>query len=266
MIPKIIHYCWFGGKPLPRLASKCILSWKKYLPDYEIKEWNETNFDVNAIPFTAEAYKAKKYAFVSDYVRFYVLYKYGGLYFDTDVEIINSMNDIIANGPFMGCEKNGNSTQIASVAPGLGLGAVPLMPIYKEILDEYEKRAFTNSKGTDLFDTVVTFTTSILKKYGLSEVNTITTVAGINLYPVDYFCPKREENGHFVLKITNNTVSIHHYDASWIPLYQRYLIRAKVIIGNVIGFERLYYFLNISGLMKIRHFLMNNSDEKSFIK
>ena len=104
MIPKVIHYCWFGGNPLPASAKKCIASWRKYLPDYEIKEWNESNFDVNIIPYTAEAYKAKKYAFVSDYARFWILYKYGGLYFDTDVEVIKNMDDIIAKGAFMGCE------------------------------------------------------------------------------------------------------------------------------------------------------------------
>lgn len=104
MIPKIIHYCWFGRGPLPELAQKCIASWKKYLPDYEIKEWNEDNFDVNIIPYTAEAYAEKKYAFVSDYARFWVLYKYGGIYFDTDVEVIRPLDDIIAKGNFMGCE------------------------------------------------------------------------------------------------------------------------------------------------------------------
>lgn len=102
MIPKVIHYCWFGGNPLPKSAQKCIALWRKYLPDYEIKEWNENNFDVNIIPYTAEAYKAKKYAFVSDYARFWILYKYGGLYFDTDVEVIKNMDDIISKGPFMG--------------------------------------------------------------------------------------------------------------------------------------------------------------------
>ena len=104
MIPKIIHYCWFGRGPLPELAQKCIASWKKYLPDYEIKEWNEDNFDVNIIPYTAEAYKAKKYAFVSDYARFWILYRYGGIYFDTDVEVIRPMDDIIERGNFMGFE------------------------------------------------------------------------------------------------------------------------------------------------------------------
>ena len=120
MIPKVIHYCWFGGNPLPASAKKCIASWRKYLPDYEIKEWNESNFDVNIIPYTAEAYKAKKYAFVSDYARFWILYKYGGLYFDTDVEVIKNMDDIIAKGAFMGCEneaKPGGGHAPIGVAP-----------------------------------------------------------------------------------------------------------------------------------------------------
>ncbi len=94
-IPKIIHYCWFGGKPLPKMANKCIASLKKYLPDYEIKQWDESNFDVNIIPYTQQAYEAKKYAFVSDYARFWILYNYGGLYFDTDVKVIKSMEDRI---------------------------------------------------------------------------------------------------------------------------------------------------------------------------
>ena len=117
MIPKIIHYCWFGRNPLPELAQKCIASWKKYLPDYEIKEWNEDNFDVNIIPYTAEAYAAKKYAFVSDYARFWILYKYGGIYFDTDVEVIRPIDDIIAKGNFMGCETDASGSDAASVAP-----------------------------------------------------------------------------------------------------------------------------------------------------
>jgi len=105
MIPKVIHYCWFGRNSLPPLAVKCLESWKRFFPDYEIKEWNEDNFDVNIISYTAEAYRVKKYAFVSDYARFWILYHYGGLYFDTDVEVIKSMDDIIAKGSFMGCEK-----------------------------------------------------------------------------------------------------------------------------------------------------------------
>ena len=129
MIPKIIHYCWFGRNPLPELALKCIASWKKYMPDYEIKEWNEDNFDVNIIPYTAEAYAQKKYAFVSDYARFWILYRYGGIYFDTDVEVIRPIDDIIARGNFMGFEtdpnpKKGDASE-GRVAPGRGPGGVP---------------------------------------------------------------------------------------------------------------------------------------------
>lgn len=139
MIPKIIHYCWFGRGSLPELAQKCIASWKKYLPDYEIKEWNEDNFDVNIIPYTAEAYAQKKYAFVSDYARFWILYKYGGIYFDTDVEVIRSIDDIIAKGNFMGFETNPNSQKSgdaseASVNPGLGMGVAPGLGIINHML------------------------------------------------------------------------------------------------------------------------------------
>ncbi len=148
MIPKVIHYCWFGRNPLPSLAIKCIESWRKYLPDYEIKEWNEDNFDVNIIPYTQEAYQVGKYAFVSDYARFWILYKYGGLYFDTDVEVIKPMDDIIARGPFMGCEKDVSDTSVASVAPGLGLGVNPGLGLYKEILEMYSKLSFVNKDGT----------------------------------------------------------------------------------------------------------------------
>ncbi|MDE6612292.1 MAG: glycosyl transferase, partial [Muribaculaceae bacterium] len=104
MIPKTIHYCWFGRNPLPESALKCIASWRKYFPDYQIIEWNEDNFDVNAIPYTAQAYAAKKYAFVSDYARFKILYDHGGLYFDTDVEVIKPFDDILERGAFMGFE------------------------------------------------------------------------------------------------------------------------------------------------------------------
>ena len=126
MIPKVIHYCWFGRNPLPESAVKCIDSWRKFMPDYEIKEWNEDNFDVNAIPYTAEAYQMKKYAFVSDYARFWILYQYGGLYFDTDVELIKPIDDIVEKGPFMGIEETCkiipvNLVGYPLVNPGLGI-------------------------------------------------------------------------------------------------------------------------------------------------
>lgn len=198
MIPKVIHYCWFGGNPLPDFAKKCIESWKKYLPDYEIKEWNESNFDLNCCDYVKEAFESKKWAFVSDYARFWILYNYGGIYFDTDVEVINDMKDIIALGAFMGCEI------VDKCAPGLSL--------YKEILDNYNNIHFV--VNSDQIPTVVEYTTTILKKHGWTGENKITKVEGITIYPPEYFCPYNIISGEF--NITKHTVSIHHYAATWL--------------------------------------------------
>lgn len=220
MIPKVIHYCWFGGNPLPASAKKCIASWRKYLPDYEVKEWNESNFDVNIIPYTAEAYKAKKYAFVSDYARFWILYKYGGIYFDTDVEVIKNMDDIIAKGPFMGCEneaKAGATPAQLGVAPGLGLGVNPGLGLYGEILNRYNNMHYIMPNGSFSKETVVTIMTNLLCTKGLKNINEIQFVDGIYVYPKEYFCPKDWRTG--ILNIGRHTYSIHHYDASWVPKY-----------------------------------------------
>ena len=217
MIPKVIHYCWFGGNPLPKSAQKCIASWRKYLPDYEIKEWNESNFDVNIIPYTAEAYKAKKYAFVSDYARFWILYKYGGLYFDTDVEVIKNMDDIIAKGPFMGCEneaKAGATPAQLGVAPGLGLGVNPGLGLYGEILNWYNTHHFITWTGV-IEKNVVDITTEILNKNGIEILDEgVLKSSGILIYPKEYFCPKDYITGE--MNITDKTKSIHHYSATWV--------------------------------------------------
>lgn len=216
MIPKVIHYCWFGRNPLPQLAVRCIESWKKYLPEYEIKEWNEDNFDVNMIPYTREAYRAKKYAFVSDYARFWILYNYGGLYFDTDVEILKSLDDIISNGGFMGCElaPDNRGKLVPFIAPGLGIGAEPNNIIYKEILDAYHKKHLFNFKGV-ITDTVVTIVTKILiNKCKKLDLNNICRFDDIIIYPSEYFCPMTAYSGE--INITENTYSIHHYMASWV--------------------------------------------------
>ena len=213
MIPKVIHYCWFGGNPLPPLAVKCIASWRKYLPDYEIREWNESNFDVNIVPYTREAYGAKKYAFVSDYARFWVLYRYGGLYFDTDVEVLRPLDDIVARGPFMGCERDavlqsGKDRMGATApadAPGLGL--------YRELLDMYAGLHFVNANGSLNQKTVVQYTTEVLCRHGLRNTSEVQECAGVWIYPKEYFCPIDYKSG--VCTMTDNTYSIHHYSASW---------------------------------------------------
>lgn len=232
MIPKTIHYCWFGRKPLPPLAEKCIASWKKYLPDYEIIEWNEDNFDINGIPYTKEAYQAGKYAFVSDYARFWILYHYGGLYFDTDVEVIKSIDDIISKGPFMGREilqhESGDD-----INPGLGIGAAPEMEIFKEVLNVYKTKRFYNNDSTLNLTTVVTVTTKILSTHEKHQLdNNVIQIGGINIYPTEYFCPKNYYTGEMM--ITSNTVAIHHYDASWKSNKDK--LKRKII--NILG-ERL---------------------------
>lgn len=214
MIPKKIHYCWFGRNPLPESAQKCIASWRKYLPDYEIIEWNEDNFDVNSIPYTAQAYAAKKYAFVSDYARFKILYDHGGLYFDTDVEVIRPMDDIIACGPFMGFEIDSINDKIGEVAPGLGLGAEAGMPFYNHIIKEYDKLNFVNADGSLNQKTIVKYCSELLNEYDLSSKPGIQKVAGMTIYPSEYFNPLDDLTGR--LNITVNTRSIHWFSKTWL--------------------------------------------------
>lgn len=210
MIPKTIHYCWFGGKPLPELAQKCIASWKKYCPDYEIVRWDETNFDLDCCDYVREAYAAKMWAFVSDYARFKILYEHGGVYFDTDVELLKPIDDILACGPFMGFEVSNGSS---AVAPGLGIAAEPGMTLYKEILDDYHASHFgCNESGR--FFTVVKRVTRILENHGRLADQEVNRVDDINIYPPEYFCPLNYYTGE--LRITENTRSIHHYTASWL--------------------------------------------------
>lgn len=218
MIPKIIHYCWFGRGPLPELAQKCIASWKKYLPDYEIKEWNEDNFDVNIIPYTAEAYQAKKYAFVSDYARFWILYRYGGIYFDTDVEVIRPIDDIVERGNFMGFETDFKpqlkaDASEASVAPGLGLGVNPGLGLIKKMLDFYEGRHFEFVPGGIGQLTIVHIATEVLRKAGLKQQQGIQQVDDMWIYPAEYFCPINLKTGRIHVK--PNTRTIHHYAGTW---------------------------------------------------
>ena len=241
MIPKIIHYCWFGGNPLPELAQKCIASWRKYLPDYEIWQWVEEptpvpslkgreiglcdkvmGFDVEMIPYTAEAYRQNKYAFVSDYARFWILYKYGGVYFDTDVEVIRPMDDIIANGNFMGFELDPDGENdpqkyapryAYAVNPGVGLGMEMKHPFLKRMLDKYAQLEYE----TPVFPwgkTIVAYTTEELCELGLKNIQGIQNVQGdITIYPHEYFAPIDVISGK--LHITENTYTIHRYMGSW---------------------------------------------------
>lgn len=221
MIPKTIHYCWFGGNPLPELALRCIESWKKFCADCEIIEWNESNFDVNACAYTREAYQAKKWAFVSDYARFQILYEHGGLYFDTDVELIRPLDDLLARGAFMGREYGDRLL----IAPGLGLAAEPGMEFYREMLEGYRARHYLLPDGTPDGKTVVDYTTVALERHGLQKDGALLRAAGVTVYPAAYFCPMDYDTG--ALHITDETRSIHHYCASWHNEAQQYALELK---------------------------------------
>ena len=234
MIPKTIHYCWFGRGELTQLAKKCIASWRQFFPDYEITEWNEDNFDVNCIPYTADAYKAGKYAFVSDYARFWVLYHFGGVYFDTDVEVIRPMEDVLEKGPFMGVELLG---KCSAINPGLGLAAVPGMSLYKIILNQFEQMSFLTENGSLNPYTMIPMVTNLLKERGVAFNGTIEQVVGINIYPPDWFNPFDDATGR--LHKTENTRTIHWFAKSWLPVEPVWKTKTKRFLRRLLGTERL---------------------------
>lgn len=216
-IPKIIHYCWFGGNPLPELAKKCIASWRKFLPEYEIKEWNEHNFDVYQAPYVAEAYRLKSYAHVSDYARFWILYHYGGVYFDTDVELVRPIDDILARGSYVGFEciegtpfdnPNGN------INPGLGMAVCKGHPFIARMVEYYNHHHYVGWNGKSTGN--VTLQVTQLLDYDHKEMleGGIVRVSELFIYPIDYFCPLNYYTGE--MNITENTRTIHHYMASWV--------------------------------------------------
>lgn len=209
-IPKVIHYFWFGHNPESELMKKCIQSWKKYCPDFEIKRWDESNYDVNSCNYIKEAYEAKKWAFVSDYARFDILSKYGGIYLDTDVELLKSLNSIVEKGQFFALENE----LYDSVAPGLGMAAFPNDNLIIKILADYKKSHFILKNG--LYDETPVgkrLVDRFLLKDGLKDVKGIQEIDDFKIYPCDYFCPYNFSTRK--LNITTNTVAIHHYASSW---------------------------------------------------
>ena len=222
MIPKTIHYCWFGGKPKPKSVQRCIGSWRKFCPDYEVKEWNEGNFDVYVLPYTRDAYQAGKYAFVSDVARFQVLYQEGGVYFDTDVEVIRPIDDLVERGAFMGWEKADASGNM-HVAPGLGLAAPKHFPFYKEVLDGFASLPYYLENGQWNPYTMIPLVTDLLKQKGLRVDGTFQNVNVINIYPADYLCPMDSLTGK--IELTDNTHTIHHYSMSWLPKLSQWRVK-----------------------------------------
>ena len=222
-IPKVIHYCWFGGKPLPPLAKKCIASWKKYCPDYRIVQWNEDSFDLERCDFIKEAYAEKRWAFVSDAARLFVIYEHGGVYLDTDVELKASLDALAGeNEFFFGIEKQTNirkQTEAARVNTGLGFGAAAGCEAVGAMLEEYTGIHF-NSSGVDDVTPCPTKNSHALERYGFDYKDKLYRFGGGVIYPSEYMCPKEHMTGltHF----SDKTVSIHHYGESWVTPRVKY--------------------------------------------
>lgn len=218
-IPKVIHYCWFGGKPKPRLAEKCLKSWKKYCPDYEIVEWNEDNFDLSAAPnYVQQAMAAGHWAFVTDYVRLCALTQQGGVYMDTDVELVKSLDPYLRHQAFAGFES------LKGIQTGL-LACEKDFPLFLEFLHHYDNASFLLPDGTPDTTTNVQVLTNLCLQKGLVLNDRLQTVAGLTIYPREIFCPVDFDTK--VLQKTRKTVSIHWFSGSWQTEEERQYLEAE---------------------------------------
>ena len=206
-IPKIIHYCWFGGKPKPELAEKCIRSWQKFCPDYEIMEWNEDNFDVTTAPrYVQQAYESKRWAFVSDFVRLKALLEMGGVYMDTDVEVIKPLDPFLKHKAFAGFEG------IGRVQTGL-LACEKDFPLFRDFIAYYDTASFLQDDGTPDITTNVEILTRLCLARGMEADDVYQEIDGLAIYPRAVFCPVDFDTKK--LKKTRKTVIIHWFSGSW---------------------------------------------------
>ena len=211
MIPRKIHYCWFGGNELPARDQYCIESWKKMCPDYEIIRWDESNYDITKCAYMKEAYDAKRLGFVPDYARLDIIYEHGGFYLDTDVELIRSLDDLLPLEGFAGFEASDQKDKC--IALGLGFGAAKGNPIIRAMRDDYDDKHFIKPDGTPNLVAAPSYSTAVLKKLGLVDNGQEQEIDGFKFFPEEYFCPKSCVTDE--TNITRNTYSIHHYNASW---------------------------------------------------
>lgn len=207
MIPKVIHYCWFGKGEMPELALKCIESWHKFMPDYEYKLWNEENFDVNLVPYTKEAYLARKFAFVTDYVRLWALYSEGGIYMDTDVEILKPLDDLLHFSAFTGYEGSKSHPPVTGLMASTSRGEWA-----KEQLDSYKDAHFIKNDGSFDMTTNTLRISKIMCDNGFVQDGTYRVYKDLHVFPTDYFCP-RQTTGEYLL--TENTYCDHHFMGTW---------------------------------------------------
>lgn len=226
MIPKIIHFCWFGHNPYPANVKKSIESWEKYCPDYEIKCWNEDNFDLSECLYAQQALSEKKWAFVSDYVRASVLYKYGGIYMDSDMLVLKNFDFALENTAFCSLANPG------IISMGL-LGFEKNHPIMKEHLESYKGRKFIKDDGTYDLTTNVTVFSNHLKELGLSLEDKAQMIGDICIYPTEYFYPTDFEG--YRSNYTENTCAEHLHSASWLPKGKRLQIALRRRIRRILA-------------------------------
>ncbi len=213
-IPRKIHYCWFGGGVKSELIQRCIASWRKYCPDCEIIEWNETNYDVNKNKYMQQAYQEKRWSFACDYARLDIVYENGGIYFDTDVELIKNIEVLFSGNGFIGFESKTKSQKTYNVNTGQGFGAPLHCDIIKQLRDCYNDLSFIDEYGNANVQPCPLYNTEVFKKNGLILNNRFQVIHGFDVYPAEYFCPYHWDCNK--MNITENTFSIHHFNASWL--------------------------------------------------
>lgn len=226
-IPRIVHYCWFGRGVKPSKMVKCMRSWEKHLAGYQFMEWNEDSFDLTSNRYVKEAYEAKKYAFVSDYVRLYALYKHGGIYLDTDVEVVKSLDPFLKHEAFSGFEDE-------KFLQSGTMGAAKQHHWIKELLDDYDSRSFLRPDDSYDLTTNTAVITAICKNHGLVLNGSHQVLQnGVVFYPRDYFSPYDYINGGIFR--TENSHTIHHFAKSWLPAHVRIRGEVKRLVSRVLG-------------------------------
>lgn len=239
-IPKIIHYCWVGGKPKPRSVQYCIESWRRACPDYEIVEWNESNYDFKKNKYMREAYEAEKWGFVPDYARLDIIYEHGGVYLDTDVELLKPIDKLLENDAFAGFENTGDGEYFVNF--GQGFGAAAGNDVIRSARDMYDSMSFLNADGTPSLLASPHFTTECLVSFGLVRENRDQSLDDIKIYASDVLCPKCFRTGK--TKKSARTVSIHHFEASWVDEKLKrdmaHQQKLKRVLGECLGGRALY--------------------------
>lgn len=247
-IPKLIHYCWLSDDPIPSKLQQCINSWKEHLPDYEFMLWNFDRFDIDVSPWVKEAFLQKKYAFAADYIRLYAIYHYGGIYLDSDVEVIKPFNDLLRLPYFIGLDSNN------LLEAGI-IGSERESIWVKHCLDYYEGRHFIKNDGTnDIKVLPIIMKREIEKRYTIILLRNFPDTYPIEqclyVFPFSYFCSKKHDTGK--VQVDETTYTIHHFAMSWIPIKVRVLTHIKRLLMRVFGVKVIECVINKFSLRKIK--------------